>query len=287
MSDLNRFKEKCIVGIVTCNRKEMFETCYNSIDKDAVDKIIVVNAGERYDSYPDDLEVIFPKRSPIVVGIAKNLVLREMYNAKNVNGEPYEWFFLVEDDVKIVNNKVWERYVETACDSGLVHFQLSYGTHGGVVGGSVNPDGSPNKAHIVKYSKNEVDFYSNSFAAFSIGHRSTLQQFGGGNMYREDFINAAEHLYAHHLMFKRGMGTPFHYFADIHNSFEYIQDQDENHNKSAIRNNPEFMNNFLYSWKLFKSLTGKMPNELEKMSPISLMGCLENLEKLYSNKFVI
>jgi hypothetical protein len=126
---------------------------------------------------------------------------------------------VVEDDVKIVDNKVWERYIETACDSGLIHFQLSYGTHGGVAGGSVNPDGTPNKAHVVQYSKNQVDIYNNSFAAFSVGHRSTLQQFGGGNLFREDFINAAELLYSHHLMFTRGMGTPFHYFADIYNLY--------------------------------------------------------------------
>ena len=281
---MNRFKENTIVGIVTCNRQEMFQTCFDSIDKEAVDKIVVVNSGERYDSYPDNIEVVFPKRSPIVVGVAKNMLLREMYNAVNSKGEPYEWFFVVEDDIKIADNKVWEKYIETACDSGLIHFQLSYGTHGGVAGGSVNPDGSINKAHVVEYSKNQVDFYNNSFAAFSVGHRSTLQQFGGGNLFREDFINAAEHLYTHHLMFTRGMGTPFHYFADVFNSFQYIQDQDENHNKSSIRNNPDFMKNFLYSWQLFKSLVGKTPDKLEKMSPVALMGCLENLESLYAKK---
>lgn len=281
---MNRFKENTIVGIVTCNRQEMFQTCFDSIDKEAVDKIVVINSGDRYDSYPDNVEVIFPKRAPIVVGVAKNMLLREMYNAVNSKGEPYEWFFVVEDDVKITDNKVWEKYIETACDSGLIHFQLSYGTHGGIAGGSVNPDGSINKAHVVEYSKNQVDFYNNSFAAFSVGHRSTLQQFGGGNLFREDFINAAEHLYSHHLMFTRGMGTPFHYFADVFNSFQYIQDQDENHNKSSIRNNPDFMKNFLYSWQLFKSLVGKTPDKLEKMTPVSLMGCLENLEALYAKK---
>jgi hypothetical protein len=284
---MNRFKENTIVGIVTCNRQEMFQTCFDSIDKEAVDKIIVVNSGDRYDSYPDNTQVIFPKRSPIVVGVAKNMLLREMYNAVNSEGKPYEWFFVVEDDVKIVDNKVWERYIETACDSGLIHFQLSYGTHGGVAGGSVNPDGTPNKAHVVQYSKNQVDIYNNSFAAFSVGHRSTLQQFGGGNLFREDFINAAEHLYSHHLMFTRGMGTPFHYFADIYNSFQYIQDQDENHNKSSIRNSPDFMKNFLYSWQLFKSLVGKTPDKLEKMSQDSLMACLENLENLYARKQIV
>ena len=41
--------EKIGVGITTCNRKDFFLQCINSLDFEKIDYIVVVNDGEPYD----------------------------------------------------------------------------------------------------------------------------------------------------------------------------------------------------------------------------------------------
>lgn len=272
---MNIFKDKTAVCIITCNREDMFKKAYESIDKDAVGKIFVVNAGDRYTSYPEDAEVVLCLRSPTPVGQAKNKGLRAMHDMG------YEYLFLMEDDVTIKNNKVFEEYILTAADSGLWAAQLSYGLHGGVAGGNLSPEGNPIKRATVKYTTKQVDFYRNAFQAFTLIHANVLKF---GAWYAEDFINAGEHLFQHCQMFKRKLGTPFWHFGDIYNSHEYIEDQDVNHERSEIRRQPDFMKNFSHSWQLLKHKLGVMPNEIADTGQEALMSILENIEKHYAQK---
>jgi len=274
------FKNKTTVGIVTCNRPEFFLKAYESIDKDAVDSICVVNSGDKYPSYPEGCDVTFCQKNPTVVGVAKNILLRKM-REKSPNAE---FFFVMEDDVCIKDNAVFEKYIRTGLESGLIHGQLSFATHGGIAGGNVNAEtGKSNKRATVKYDKHQVDFFKHSFAAFTFFHASTFRALGL-NLFNEKFLNAAEHLELHYRLQKKAMGTPFYYFADVADSFEYITDQDIDHKNSAIRNNPDFMPNFQYSWNLFKELHGKFPTSVPEIPKEQLMPWLEQLETLYAIK---
>ena len=281
MSELNRLSEQTIIGIVTCNREEMMHKLIKTIDPSVAKKIFIIVAGDAYNKYPENVEVIKCNRSPTVVGIAKTTLLRHMYNWKDEDGNQPQFFFLLEEDIEITNNKVFERYIETAADSGLWHFQLSYGTHGGVAGGNVNPDGTPIKRASVKYTNHMVDFYQNSFQCFTLCHRDSIRR---GFLYDPRFLNAAEHLSQHAKIFKEKCGTPFRWFGDIQDSHTYIQDQDSNHASSVIRKDPEFHKNFSYSWQLFKQLWGSFPNAVEDTTHTSVMGILEELENNLANK---
>ena len=282
MSELNRFKKQTAVAIITCNREAFFNELVKSIDRDAVDKIFVVCAGDNYKGgFPDDVEVLRPQRNPCVVGIAKNIALRKMREAG------YTYLFVIEDDVKITDNKVFEKYIETAADSGLWYFQLSYGLHGGIAGGNVNDDGTPRKLQSVQYTKNKVDVYQFSFAAFSFTHRDIF----GIN---EEYSNACEHLDTHMILATRRpiCGTPLHSCADIYNSHEYIIDQSPNHQDSVIRTSKDFKKNFSDSWQLFKHKWGKFPagppgQGVEPVHPSKLLTTLEGIESLYAIKELI
>jgi len=281
MSESNyKFADKIVVGIVTCNRPEYYKLCVDSIDRSAVRAIFTVNAGEKYESYPDDVQVHHCNHNPTVVGIAKNILLRNMRNAHPAA----EFFFVIEDDVKIINNKVFDQYITTGLDSGLIHGQLSFALHGGIGGGNVVPEtGLPKKKCSVKYTNTVVDFYEHSFAAFTFFHQSTFANYGP-NLFDEQYLNAAEHLDLHQKLYKRGLGTPFFWFPDIANSHEYIEDQDNDHKKSAIRNSPDFWSNFNYSWALFKKIHGVLPNKLPQVTAVNLMACLEQLEHVFAQK---
>jgi hypothetical protein len=275
MSEINRFKEKTAVAIITCNREDFLHKALNSIDKDSVGAIYVINAGEQLKNRPEGVPLIQCNRNPTVVGIAKNIALREMKHAG------YEFLFLMEDDVVVKNNKVFERYIDTAMDSGLWAGQLSYGTHGGVGGGNVSDDGTPLHRVTVQYTQNKVDLYRHSLHAFVLYHANIIDNIG---YMGENYINAAEHLDHFYTAYLKGLGSNFWYFPDIENSFEYLEDIDVNHENSIIRGSRDFNSNFSTSWGIFKEKFQVFPHEITDSSIEEVQERLNYLEKTYSAK---
>lgn len=272
---MNRFKDKTAVALITCNREDFLHRAVDSIDRSAVDRVFVINAGSPFKTVPKDAIIIQCNRNPTVVGIAKNIALREMRNAG------YEFLFLMEDDVIVKNNKVFEKYIETAMDSGLWAGQLSYGVHGGVGGGNVAEDGTPLKRLTAEYSKHKVDFYKNSLHAFVLYHSNTLPHIG---YMGENYMNAAEHLDHYYTAFRKGLGANYWFFPDIENSFEYLEDIDSNHGSSVIRKDANFTKNFSESWGIFKEKFGIYPHEVTDSSMEELNERLLFLENNYSQK---
>lgn len=275
MSEFNRFKEKTAVAIITCNREEFLHKALSSIDKDSVGEIFVVNAGGHLKDKPEGVKVIQCNRNPTVVGIAKNIALREMKK----NG--YEFLFLMEDDVRVKDNHVFERYIETAMDSGLWAGQLSYGVHGGVGGGNVAPDGTPQVRSTAQYTKNKVFLYRNSFHAFVLYHANVLNHIG---YFGENYLNAAEHLDHYYSAFLKGLGCNYWYFPDIENSFDYLEDIDANHASSVIRKSEEFSKNFSTSWGIFKEKYKVYPHEITDSTIEEVHERLDFIEQNYSQK---
>lgn len=273
---INKFKQDTAIIIITCNREEFFQNLVKSIDSESAAKIYIVNAGDRYTEYPDNVEVIFPKRNPTVVGIAKNIGLRR---AKQ---DGYKYLFLVEDDVVIRDNKVWEEYIKTAADSGLWTAQLSYGTHGGIFGGNVDTDGSPKRRAVVEYTTTKVDLYLYSFQAFTLIHSDHLTE---SVYFKESYSNAAEHLDQHQTIFlKEHKGLPIMWHPDIHNSFLYISDQDTNHVSSVIRKSPDFEKNFSNAWGEFKERFGYYPQNAPVFSQDDVLAMMGDIEGNFAEK---
>lgn len=276
MSELNRFRKQTAVTVITCNREDFLIKTLDSIDKNAVDKIFVVNAGAPLKSFIDsEIKVIQCNRNPTVVGIAKNIALREMKNAG------YEFLFLMEDDVVIKNSLVFQQYIHTAMDSGLWAGQLSYGTHGGKKGGNVGEDGNPAPRLTVQYTHHCVDLYRHSLQAFVLYHANTLNHIGYMN---ESYINAAEHLDHYFHTYHKKLGCNFWYFPDIKDSSEYLEDLDTDHGSSVIRSSPDFNKNFSTSWGIFKEKYQVFPHEVPDSKVKDVQTRLNFIEQNYSQK---
>jgi hypothetical protein len=274
----NKYKDVSVLVIITCNREEMLKTLVNSIDPDCLAKKIIVNNGAPLKGTYDGYEIIQSKRNPTPVGSGKNIAIREA-----LKFNPNCFLYLLEEDVEILDNGVWEKYGDTMLDSGILG-QLSFATHGSFGSGNLNPDGSKRVLSTVAYTKTQVDFYEQSYAAFTLYHGSIFPKVGYMD---ENFVNAAEHLdhYQRIANGKNGMiGCPFFYFPDILDSFEYIKDQDQNFENSAIRSQPNFKQNFVNAWEYFRKKHGKVPNELPRLKPDALMKVLTEIEARYSQK---
>lgn len=281
---MNKFKEKTAISIITCNRPEMFFESLNSVDPECAD-IFVVNAGDNFDISDEEIkekygvkEIIKGKRNPEPVGIAKNRAIRSMRHSG------YEYLFLMEDDVRIKDNAAFQKYIETAADSGLWAGQLSYGRHGGVKGGNVSSDGKSKLIDSVEYDNSKVDLYPNSFQAFTLYHANTIKIIG---YFDELYVNAAEHLDHYYNSFMNGLGSYFWYFPDIHESEKYLEDIDSDHGESVIRKSPDWKDNMQKAWELFRSKYGYYPTNVPRVSGETALERLNFIETHYSRKDLI
>lgn len=275
--EMNKFKKQSVLGIITCNREHMLRKLVDSIDSTCFDKMYIINNGAPLKGKYNGFEILKSNRNPTPVGIGKNWFIREARKT-----HPNGWLFVLEDDVTIINNEVWQRYIETSLDSGITG-QLSYALHGGIAGGNVNADATPKIKATVKYSKFNVNFYQFGYAAFTLYHASIFDFAGYMD---ERYINAAEHL-DHYLTINKDKnlkGVPIHWFPDIADSFLYIEDQKQNFEDSSIRTDKDFRKNFMDAWSLFKLKHGDYPNEVPDVSKEALMQRLTELEFLYASQ---
>lgn len=261
---MNKYKDKTAIGIVTCNRPEFCEKCIKSIDK-SVGNIYVYNAGtiEVLEAYNN------PNNENIPVGIAKNTLIRKIREM-----ESNEYIFIIEDDVIIKDNTVFEKYIDTASRTGLWGC-LSYGGHGNH---NKNSEGVVTPVESVKYDDITIDLYRNSLAAFTLYHRNIFREIG---FFDERFVNAAEHLDHYVEQYVQGIAPPFWYFPDIHESWKYIQDIDIDHSSSIIRNSPEFKQIISDGWNMFKKKRGMYPTEIPIVSTNNVMEVLQKIEVKY------
>ena len=275
---LNRFSGKTAIGIITCNRPDYIEQLLESIDPE-VGSIFLINSGESFELRPELMAklntLIKTNQTPTAVGRAKNEVLREMRH------EGYEYLFLIEDDVRIKNNKVFEKYIETAAETGLWAGQLSYGTHGGETGGNVNSDGSPKIRESVDYKHCSIDLYPQSFQAFTLYHANVFKILG---YFDEFYINAAEHLDHYYGAFIKGLGNYFWYFPDIEKSYEYLEDIDDGHTGSVIRKSEDWRENMQKAWGWFRKKWNYTPTQIPQPDPAKVIERLNFLEENYSRK---
>jgi hypothetical protein len=281
---LNRFAEETAIGIITCNRVDYVKQLLNSIDP-SVGSIYLINAGDPFSMNLEDIETfdkitkyIKTEKSPTPVGIAKNAALR------NMRHDGFKYLFLIEDDVKIKNNKVFEKYIETAADSGLWAGQLSYGTHGGTVGGNVKGDGTPNVIDSVKYDLHSVDLYPQGLQAFTLYHANVIKLIGYMDEY---YVNAGEHLDHYYAAFLKGIGNYFWYFPDIENSSDYLEDIDSGHSGSIIRSSNKWKDNQKKAWAWFRRKYNYFPTQIPQSSKDKILARLEFIEKNYAKKDLI
>lgn len=267
-------KDKIGCGLISADRPDFYKKSVTSL-LDAVQDLgieyVVVNDGkEKLPFYPPNFIETTGKEG---VAVAKNKALRFLLDVG------YDHIFLMEDDLEIIDNRVFQKYIDASKATGIRH--LNYGMHGNH---NKNPDGTPNIRKTVNYPcGTKIDLYPNVLGAFSYYHRSVLENVG---LMDETFYNALEHVSSTYEIIKHGYHPKFRWFADVHNSSEYLRDIVPDHQQSVIRNE-----NFQEVFKRgldrfiekhgFSVVQGYGPAEhiwTEKE-------CLENLREIYNKNF--
>ena len=231
-------KNKIGIGIITCDRPDFFKKCLASIKDNYNLTIVVVDDG--LNSVVDEgFEFASIKtKGKIGVGATKNKALKFLIE------KDCEHIFLIEDDIEIVDPKVFKEYIRTAKVTGIKH--LNYALHG-----NHNQDihGNTTVRKTVNYPDNtKIDLYPNLLGAFSYFHKSVLDDIG---LIDEDYYNAMEHVDHTYKAIKAGYHPPFRWFADVHGSNKMLKDIVPDHQQSKIRNEADFQQTFKKGIDLF------------------------------------
>jgi hypothetical protein len=276
---LNYSKESIGLGIVTYNSEDRIKQSAITVPS-WIKNFVIVNDGTPYDetSYPPNAHVIQHETNKSVGG-AKNSAIDYLLN------QGCEHIFIMEDDVLIKDENVFNKYIETSLYTGIKH--LNYALQGpanrkGAQGfetleerSKQDVTGDPNPREIVKYTEEiEVSLYPNSVGAFSYYQREVLEKIGGFDV---KYVNAWEHVDHTLSAYKNGFTTPYWWFADINKSWEYLTDIENCIENSTIAKSDTWKENNRTGFIHFKQKHGFNPIEIPDTSKENLHKVLTNL----------
>lgn len=260
------------IGIVTYNSPERLKASAATVPTN-VDKFVIVNDGTGH-LYPND---VYPKHAEVInhsknlcVGCAKNTTIRALIQAE------CEHIFIMEDDILIKNDQVFNAYITAAKISGL--YTMAFALHG-----PANlKDGKPFPRDVVQYSKDiTISFYIHSVGAFEYFHRGVIKNAG---YYDERFKNAWEHVDHSYRIVKMGLLPAYWCWPDIANSGDYLQEIASSEVNSVIRKTDEWKQNFQNGAHLFKHLHGYFPTEVPDTPRDVIIERLKAIKQNYGGK---
>lgn len=275
-------------GMVTYNAEHRIKQSAFTVP-DWVENFVIVNDGTPYseDSYPKHAKIIQHEVNKSV-GAAKTTAINHL-----LDNTDCEHIFIMEDDILIKDEKVFEEYIKHSLVSGIKH--LNFALHGpankkGGKGFTSLEDredtgGEPNPRMLVPYKDNEDDqtrlsiaLYPNCVGAFSYYYRPVLEDIGG---FDPNFKNAWEHVEHTYQAIKKGYHPAFWYFADIDKSWEYLTDIPNSIEESTIARTPTWNDNFRKGTMWYKKKHGVTPTETP-LAPQEMVQ--KQLHAIYQNR---
>lgn len=256
------FNNKIGVGIVTCGRPDMYKKLVESLKKcdDQIDILYVfedtkndrTSEGYVIDSFeyrnkPTKL-VTFEKN--VGVACAKNKALSFLMDAG------CDHIFLIEDDMFIKDSNIFKAYINASKKSGIQHMMFGY--HGPANKNGISK-GKPCARLVVDYGDCSIALNQHCVGAFCYYSRKCLEDVG---LIDEKFRNAFDHVSHSYELALKGYSTPYWWWADLAESFNYIEEQACSEENSSIKT-PESMlqweNNIRNSVGYFKEKFGVYP----------------------------
>ncbi len=284
---LNFDRKSIGFGMVTYNAEHRIKQSAFTVPS-WVDNFVIVNDGTPYseDSYPKEAHIIQHETNKSV-GAAKTTAIK--YLLENTD---CEHIFLMEDDIIIKDENVFEEYIKHSLVSGIKH--LNFALHGPAnkkgsqgfkdLNDRKDIEGEPNPRMIVPYKNEEnkqevtIALYPNCVGAFSYYSRKVLEDLGG---FDPAFKNAWEHVEHTYQAIKKMYHPAFWYFADINKSWDYLTDIPNSIEESTIAHTDTWNDNFRKGTAWYKKKHGMTPTETPVVSTEQVQ---QQLQVIYQNR---
>ncbi|WP_147198515.1 hypothetical protein AAGQ96_12635 [Pantoea sp. MBD-2R] len=260
--------KKIGVGIVTYNRKPGLLKLYQSLPRDIIDTLIVVNDGDYYPELATLDCHLHHNEVNQGVGRSKNIALRYLQE------QQVDHFFLIEDDIYVKNPAVFERYITLSARTGVQHFNFSQ--HGDK---NITADGQPRPRYVMNYGDFYMPLYPACVGAFCYYSKACLEKAG---LMDEIYYNAVEHLDHTYGIIKAGLHPSYHYFPDIENSGDYLGDEGWSPQQSTISGKLSSRAISLVAATYFKEKHGCLPPEFPVVSHDAVKRELNTLKRRFA-----
>jgi len=264
------------VGIVTCNRPDYFNKCYQHIKQCSdVDFIAVVNDGKDDVNVEQDTIYIKHKKNT-GVGKSKNDLFNAALKIKSI-----EHIFIVEDDIIVKDCSVFKKYIEAKELTGINHFMFGY--HGPANKNNISK-GPPCPRYVIDYNIIKLAINTHSVGAFCYYSRECLEKVG---LIDEEYLNAFEHVDHDYRLAKAGYTTPYWNWPDLANSCDYLDEIECSENSSSIRPRTDWMENIKRGAEIFRKKHTYLPawqNAVPDTPKPELIKVLKEIKKKHGKK---
>jgi GT2 family glycosyltransferase len=255
------------VGIITCNRKNFFDNCLQSIPN-YIDELIVVNDGDDFDTAEYQRCDIFVHKTPgkTQVGNCKNIAMKHLLD------KGCDYIFTLEDDIIIRDPDTFKKYIYTSNETGIEHFNFGFSQKE-----NLDSNLKPVFKKIIEYKNSKIVLTPNILGAFTFYTRNCLQHIG---LHHRKFNKGhGDHPELTYRAFKHGFTTPFWWFADIYGSWDMIENQSNMGDDSLVRNQEKFWDNFKEACSVFNELHGYDMLKVPMTSEENVIKILKQLKK--------
>lgn len=236
------------IGIVTCNRPDFLKNLLDSIKYCNWAEIVVINDGDELNL--DGWHFYTGVRNGTNLGVckSKNKALKQLLD------RGCEYIFIIEDDMLIKDDSVFDAYIKASIETGIEHMMFAY--HGPANKNGISK-GKPCPRKIIDYGDVKIALNTHCVGSFCFYTRKSLEDVG---LLDEEFDkNNFEHVEHSYRLAKAGYSTPYWWWADLANSTDYIEEQACSEENSSIRRGDDWREKIIWSAKLFEKKHGVMP----------------------------
>lgn len=251
--------------LVTYNRPENFKRVWDSIDKKQFRKIVVVHDGGGK-SYPEDLvkdiessSKYYPFTENKGVGVCKKQGVDTLLKDSDAS----DYIFIVEDDVVVKDNSVWDYYINFSKASGVWHTNWNDYRYKQYKF-SVNFDES-NKGVVTRDVEGSFSFFHKNMFKFC--------------EFPSDMKNAFEHISVELQLIEKDLLPPFWNFICPSDSDKYLECIGA---ESTITGRKDYKENWGKANEAFTRRHGLFLNTIPQSSQDVVLSRLKFLKENYA-----
>ena len=254
------------IGIITCNRPEYLTTLLESIKNCNWADLVIINDGDEI-SIPGYDYYIINNETNLGVGKSKNKAMQHLLD------KGCDYIFIIEDDMIILDETVFDKYIDAHKVSGIHHMMFAY--HGPANKNGIS-GGKPCPRKIIDYGNIQIALNQHCVGAFCFYTRKCLEVVGLND---ECYLNAFEHVDHSYRLAKAGFSTPYWWWSDLANSLDYIGEQACSEISSTIRPRSDWQENIQKSAHHFIRQHGISPVQIPDTTIIDIITTLKNNKK--------
>jgi hypothetical protein len=259
-------KNKIGLVVTTYNTEKWFKDLYDTIPFDRLGKVIIVNGGNQYKGQYSHAN------NWIQHATNRGAAQSRIDGIKFLQEQGIEHIFVIEDDMLIKRNDIFEQYINASLETGIKYFCFCSNAQG---------TGIPNQrtpSEVVEYTNTKIAFYREMNNEFTYHHASIFEQIG---YYDPNFKHLWDVEFVYRVLTSDKFGCGFRYFPDLINSDELIKNHLESINNSRTNSNNKRDHELSDYLNLFHD---KHRYRVQQIPILEKKEFINKLRQLYKNK---